>query len=397
MVWMSGSWMHSPVTRIVIVGAGIVGAALADQLAAKRVGDVVLIERSSPGMGTSRTSFGWLNANKKQPRAYFDLSVEAMRDWSRLAREFGEPCWYHPVGNLAWARSPRAREELVERVDRLQTWGYGAEIVTDSRARDLEPNVTIPPDAEIAFFPDEGYVCGGQAAQALVQRARSRGARLIANAEVSELVVSQGRVTGVRLANEERIAAETVVCCAGWRSPELLAPVGIDLALTASTPGSATRGLTVTLDGITPRPDRLIHAPELHLRPRGKSRLLLEAADIDDQVDLTSESDQLDGRAQELLARAGMLVPGAASATIMEASLCVRPLPLDGYPLVGPVSDQHGLYIAVTHSGITLAPTLARHVALELLGTESSILRQYRPDRILRETEVPTSNMKKAR
>jgi glycine/D-amino acid oxidase-like deaminating enzyme len=384
MVWMNRSWKPSPVTRTVIVGAGIVGAALADQLAARRGGDVVLIDRSCPGWGTSRTSFGWLNANKKQPRAYFDFSVEAMRDWSRLAREFGEPSWYQPVGNLAWARSPRAREELAERVDRLQAWGYGAEIVTASRARRLEPNVTIPSDAEIAFFPDEGYVCGCQAAQALVQRATSLGAKLITDAEVSELVVSQDRVTGVRLADEERIAAETVVCCAGWRSPELLAPLGIYLALTASIPGSETRGLTVTIDGITPRPDRVIHTPELDLRPKGERRLLLEANDIDAQVDITSGNDHLDERAQELLTRAGMLVPGAVSGTIVEASPCVRPLPLDGYPLVGPVSDQHGLYIAVTHSGITLAPTLARHVALELLGTESPILRHYRPDRTLR-------------
>jgi glycine/D-amino acid oxidase-like deaminating enzyme len=374
--------MKPPVTRTVIVGAGIVGAALADQLAARRGGDVVLIDRSDPGWGTSRTSFGWLNANKKQPRAYFDFSVEAMRDWSRLAREFGEPSWYQPVGNLIWARSPQACEELAERVDRLRAWGYGAEIVTASRARGLEPNVTIPSDAEIAFFPDEGYVCGRQAAQALVQRAISRGAQLITDAEVSELVVSQDRVTGVRLACGERLAAETVVCCAGWRSPELLAPLGLDLALvSASTPGSGARGFTVTIDRIAPRPDRVIHAPELDLRPAGEHRLLLEAGDIDDQVDMTRGDDHLDEWAQELLARARMLVPAAASATIEEASPCVRPLPLDGYPLVGPICDRRGLYMAVTHSGITLAPTLARHVALELLGTESPILRPYRLDR----------------
>lgn len=378
---MISSWNPSPVTRTVIVGAGIVGAALADQLATRRAGDVVLIDRSRPGLGTSRTSFGWLNANKKLPRTYFDFSVEAMRGWSRLAREFGEPSWYQPVGNLAWARSLRAREELAERVDRLQAWGYGAEIVTASRARRLEPNVTIPSDAEIAFFPDEGYVCGCQAAQALVQRATSRGAKLITDAEVREIVVSHNRVTGVRLANGERIAAETVVCCAGWRSPELLAPLGIDLALTASTPGSGTRGLTVTIDGITPRPDRVIHTPELDLRPKGEHRLLLEAYDIDTQVDIIRANYHLRERAQELLIRAGMLVPGAGSATIAEPSPCVRPLPLDGHPLVGPVSHQHGLYIAVTHSGITLAPTLARHIALELLETESPILRHYRPDR----------------
>jgi glycine/D-amino acid oxidase-like deaminating enzyme len=381
---MSRSGKPSPVARTVIVGAGIVGAVLADRLAARRGGEVILIDRSRPGMGTSRTSFGWLNANKKQPRTYFDFSVEAMRDWRRLAREFGEPSWYQPVGNLAWARTPQGREELAERVNRLQAWGYGVEIVTASRARDLEPSVTIPSDAEIAFFPDEGYVCGCQATQALVGRATSLGARLITDIEVSELVISQDRVTGVRLANEELIAAETVVCCAGWRSPELLARLGIDLALTATTPGSGTRGLTVTIDGITPRPDRVIHAPELNLRPEGDSRLLLEANDIDVQVDITSGNDHLDDRAQELLTRARMLIPGATSARTVEASLCVRPLPLDGHPLIGPVSDKHGLYIAVTHSGITLAPTLARHVTLELLGTESPILRHYRPDRTLR-------------
>jgi len=237
------------VTRVVIVGAGIVGAALADQLAARGGGEVVLIDRSRPGWGTSRTSFGWLNANRKQPRAYFDFSVEGMRDWRFLAREFGEPSWYQPVGNLAWANSQQARAELAERVERLQGWGYGAEIVPASRARVLEPNLVIPSDAEIAFFPHEGYVCGCPAAQALVARATSRGARLITGVEVRELVVNRSRVIGVRLANEERIAAETVVCCAGWRSPELLAPLGIDLPVVpASIPGSRAGVLVVTIE-----------------------------------------------------------------------------------------------------------------------------------------------------
>ncbi len=369
-------------TRIVIVGAGIVGAALADRLAARRGGDVVLIDRSSPGLGTSRASFAWLNANKKLPRAYFDFSVEAMREWGHLGGEFGQPSWYQAAGNLAWARSPRARDELVERVDRLRGWGYGAEVITVSRARELEPNVTIPSDAQIAFFPDEGYIHGGQAAQALVQRALSLGATLITDVEVSDLVVNHNRVTGVRLADGERIAAETVVCCAGWRSPELLAPLGIDLALVpASTPGSGTRALTVTIGRIVPQPDRVVHTPELDVRPNGEGQLLLEAGDIDSRVDIAGGDDDLDECAQELFTRARRLVPAAVSARIVEASLCVRPLPIDGHPLVGPVSGLPGLYIAVTHSGITLAPALARHASLELLGAESPILRHYRPDR----------------
>jgi glycine/D-amino acid oxidase-like deaminating enzyme len=242
--------------------------------------------------------------------------------------------------------------------------------------------VTIPSDARIAFFPDEGYVYGYQAAQALVQRATARGVKLITKAEVDELVVRHNRITGVRLAQGEHIAAETVVCCAGWRSPALLAPLGIDLPLApASTPGSGARGLTVTIEGITPRPNRVLHTPRLHLRPNGDSRLLLEAKDIDAQIDMTCGNKQLDEHAQELLIRAGMLISAATTATIVDVSLCVRALPLDGYPLIGAVPDQQGLYIAVTHSGITLAPTLARHITLELSGTESPILRHYRANR----------------
>lgn len=80
----------------------------------------------------------------------------------------------------------------------------------------------------------------------------------------------------------------------------------------------------------------------------------------------------------ELLARARAVVPGL-TAEVAAVRRCVRPLPADGYPLIG--FQRPGLYTAVTHSGITLAPRLASLIDREIHGRPSPALDAYRPDR----------------
>ena len=75
----------------------------------------------------------------------------------------------------------------------------------------------------------------------------------------------------------------------------------------------------------------------------------------------------------------------AASAARVEAArLGVRPMPLDGYPLVGPHPELDGFYIVVTHSGITLGPVLGPMVAAEVTtGWPEPQLAPYRLERVL--------------
>src|ERR1700761_3591477 len=93
--------------RFVVVGAGVLGVTLTARLAEAGAA-VTLLEQPRPGHAATRSSFAWLNANNKVPRAYHDLNRAGLRAWSARAEGLGRPDWYRPSGNLEWAVTPDA-------------------------------------------------------------------------------------------------------------------------------------------------------------------------------------------------------------------------------------------------------------------------------------------------
>jgi len=353
------------VRSVAVVGAGIIGAALADRLAAEGAA-VTVVDAAKPGSGTSGSSFAWLNSNGKLPRHYHDLSVRSIDAWARLAAGFGQPPWYAPTGNVIWTEPGG----LTERLQRLREWDYPAEELTIRRLAELEPSLRPPAAAQIAFFPDEGFVHGEQAVDALLGRARSSGAQLISGEAILD-------TDGIRLAAGSRISADVYVCCAGWRTADLLDPLGVTVPLVPpEVPGSDAPCLIVTTAGPTAL-RRPVHTPSVNLRPAWGGGLRLEAGDVNDLVGVHTPAAELDRHGAELLRRAAELVDGL-TAIDWRSTLCVRPLPLDGHPLVDWLPGLPNIYVAVTHSGITLAPELARLIAADILGNGSEELGPYR-------------------
>ncbi|NKZ05257.1 NAD(P)/FAD-dependent oxidoreductase [Actinomadura latina] len=366
--------------RIVIVGGGIIGAALADRLSrGTNATGVTLVERDRPGAGTSGASFAWLNANDPSDPAYHSLRVAALGTWRRLAAGFGDPDWFRITGNTAWAVADDAKAELADRAARLSRLGYAAAQITGARLRDVEPALRPASGALIVRYPDEGYVHGPDAVAALVERARTAGARLITGTSADRLNLRGDRVTGVRLATGDDLDADLTICAAGWRSPALLATAGLRLPMVdTAAPGSEAPGLTATTTPAAPGLiNGVVHSPGIDVRPTPEHRLVLEAGDLDTATDLTTPRSELDSRAAELLDRARALIP-SLRARIAEVHRCVRPLPADGFPLIG--RHAPGLYTAVTHSGMTLGPHLADLIAGDLHEDEPALAR-YRPDR----------------
>ncbi len=376
-----------------VIGAGVLGASVAARLAAIDGLSVTLLDQDQPGRAASRWSFAWLNSNDKAPRSYHDLNHAGIRAWAELAPDLGGAAWHRPVGNIELATSDAGCAELEARVRRLTEWGYPARLIDTAEASELEPALRFTPSrGTVAWFPGEGYVLTEPLIARLVAHAKSHGADVLTG--------RQGRVTGldtrsvprVRTAAGAVLEADEVVCCAGRWVPELAAMAGAACPVPLvswDTPGATAPGLVVRVGPLASAgPARVVHTPEICLRPHSGGLLHLEAPDA--AVDLHTPEPVLRRWAAALLRRAQQTVRGLIDARIVDYRVCVRPMPPDGQSIVGRLPGATGLYVAVTHSGVTLAGHLSRLIAAELTtGTPAAELTPYRPDRFLTRSPAP--------
>jgi D-hydroxyproline dehydrogenase subunit beta len=383
---------HQPGARqYVVIGAGVLGVALAARLAesAGPAAAVTLLEQNRPGHAATRSSFAWLNANHKLPRAYHDLNYAGLRAWSALAERLGRPDWYRPSGNLEWARTPDAAAELTARVARLAEWGYPAHLISAAAAAELEPSLRWPATvAAVAWFPEEGYLLTEPMVAELAARAARHGATVLTGApgHVTGLDVADGVVRAVRTAAGQVIPADVVVCCAGRWVPELAALAGSDTPIPLVPwvpPGAEAPGLVVQAGPVSPAAPglaRMMHTPDVDLRPHTAGQVHLEAPEV--HADLHTGEPALGDLATELLRRAQRVTGALDSAEVTGYRVCVRPMPVDGQSIVGWLPGVEGVYVAVTHSGVTLGAHLAELMTSEFMtGRPVTELAPYRPRR----------------
>ena len=364
---------------IVVIGGGVIGAALTYRLS--RAGaNVTLLEADVLGSGASGSSFAWTNSSDKQPFEYHLLNSGGMGEHLVLSQEFGSAPWFHQVGNIEWT-TPERRSALQDKVKRLHAWGYRAEFLTRTDLADLEPDISLPPDVEqVVFYPDEGYIDGPLFVGSLLKAAERRGARVQTHSRVTHVVQEAGSVAGVVTADGGRIPADVVVSCIGRWSNELAeiadveVPMAPDVGLLAITSPSPV-GLRAVL-----------HTPEVNLRPDGGGRMMIRAGEFDLRVQGDTPTVPVPDVCYEILERAVKILPRLADTSIEAARIAIRAIPGDSYPVVGPLPGWSGLYIITTHSGVSMAPLLARMLTKEILtGEVDPRLATFRPERMATE------------
>lgn len=363
-------------THVIVIGAGVVGSSVAFRLS-QAGADVTVIDRDTPGSGTTGNSFAWVNANQKTPRNYFELNVEGMREHDRLERELGAAPWLHHTGNLVWTGDPVRYDELCQRVERLQSWGYNASWINAADVnRDLEPDLQFSgPKMRVAWFPDESWLDGPGYVHGLLDRAIENGARMRTGQDVVDMSTA-GEGVSVSLSDSQTLVADAVVNAAGPAADRVAQLVGRTLPL------APTRGLLVRVDPDRPLLSRMVHSTEVNLRPDGGTSILLHHSSIDPLIGDRSEVPLDDEHPRELCKRARRVLPGIHASQIVETRVGVRPYPRDGISCLGAVSSIPGYFEAVTHSGVTLGPLAGRLLTEEILnGRVDSILEPFRPDR----------------
>jgi glycine/D-amino acid oxidase-like deaminating enzyme len=382
--------------RVVVVGAGVYGAAVAASLVRRGAG-VTVVDAGAPAGGTSGATFSWTNSCGKTPKSYHDLSVASMAAHRRLAAtaqersgsgsvaeaRLGTPWhgdWYHETGNLEWAADDAGRADLRRKVDGVLEFGYEALWLSRADVLRLEPDLdpAALPDDGIAFFPREGWIEPTRLVAHLLSGAVSGGAEVVRDDAVTALDVAGGLVRAVRLASGRRIAADAVVDCAGPQAADVAKLAGLVL------PMRNTRGVLVYTAPVPVAVARVVHAPRVHLRPDGAGRLLLHTPEVDGAAYVTGTGElAVDPSAVEQVVEAGRaLYPGIGAAFVESVRVGERPIPADGLPVLGRAPGLPNFHFAVSHSGATLSVHAGDLVAAEVLGEDhGDVLDAFRFER----------------
>ncbi|NHU44310.1 FAD-dependent oxidoreductase [Rhodococcus sp. A14] len=354
------------VEQVVVIGAGVYGAAVTAELA-RRGARVTVVDAGAPSDGTSGATFSWTNSNDKAPRPYHDLNVAGMEAHRKLASEVPGSDWYHEGGNLDWAADDSAREKLRRNVETRKSYGYEVRWLTREEALRLEPDINpdeLPAD-EIAYYPTEGWI---EPTRLIGHLLSTAGAEQIWHDAVTGIEVTDGKVRSVQLASGRKLPADAVVNCAGPRAGDIAQLAGLNL------PMQNTRGVLIYTSPVAVAVTRVIHAPHVHLRPDGAGRLLLHTHDVDDAVQVSPTGEiSADPAAVEKVIEAGIsLYPGIRGATVESVRVGERPIPGDGLPVLGRAPELPNFHFAVSHSGATLSLYAGGLVAAEVLGEDHS-------------------------
>lgn len=367
--------------RVVVIGAGVLGAAVAAGLT-RRGAEVTVLEASHPGAGTTSTSFAWVNSASKEPESYFALNHAGVRAHHELAGKHSAPAgnrWFFPTGNLEWAVTDEHRSALAARVDRLRARDYPATWLTAAEARALEPDIISAPDADHAFFPEEAHVLPALLLGRLLGEARDRGARVRHRAEVIDM-----KGGSVRTADGHEHAADVVVSCVGRWTEGMARLAGAHVPmLDPDAADPVTAGLLTTTAPLAARLSRILSTPRLKVRPDGGGRLLLQALDLDGNADPAVPVAPDGPLASTIVDRLPEVLASTEGAVVEKVRVGQRAMPADGRTVAGYVDGDARFYVVATHSGITLAPLLADLVAEEVHGTRSPMLTGFRPDRFV--------------
>jgi glycine/D-amino acid oxidase-like deaminating enzyme len=373
---------------VVIVGAGMVGAACA--LYTARAGlDVALLDRGPVAGGTTGAGEGNLLVSDKEPGPELDLALLSGRLWADLAEELGEAVEYEAKGGVVVAAMPEGLTALETFAAGQRAAGVEAVPVAADQLHSLEPHLA-PGLAGAVHYPQDTQVMPALAAAHLV---RASGARLLTGRTVTEVLrTADGAVRGVRTDRGD-VHAPAVVNAAGTWGAAVAGLAGVFL------PVLPRRGFVLVTEPLPRRVRHKVYAAD-YVADVASDSAALQTSPV---VEGTAAGPILIGASRErigfdrsfslpavraLAAGATRLFPFLADVRALRTYLGFRPYMPDHLPAIGPDPRVPGLFHACGHegAGIGLATGTGRLIAQVVAGRTPDLdLTPFWPERFPKE------------
>ncbi|MEV0234931.1 FAD-binding oxidoreductase [Nonomuraea sp. NPDC050786] len=376
---------------VIVVGAGVVGAACA-YYAARAGLDVTVVDRGPVAGGTTGSGEGNILVSDKEPGPELELAVLSNRLWRELAGHGGFE--FEAKGGLVVAETGEVQRQLTGLAAKQEVEHT---LVPAGSLRDYEPHLADGLAGGV-FYPQDAQVQPMLAAARLLRHgAESFGQgtlRLRLGAAVTGFIREGDRITGVRTSQGD-VLGDAVINAAGTWGGEVAAMAGVDL------PILPRRGFILVTEPL----------PELLIRHKVYTAAYVTNVASDSEgletsavVEATPSGTVLIGASRErvgfdrtmsvpvlarLAAQAVALFPALRDVRAIRSYCGFRPYCPDHLPVIGADPRVPGLYHACGHegAGIGLAPATGHLLAQVLTGSETDLdLRPFRPDRFSEES-----------
>ncbi|WP_409293332.1 NAD(P)/FAD-dependent oxidoreductase [Peribacillus sp. SCS-37] len=362
--------------RIIVIGAGILGASTAYRLA-KAGADVIIADRGDDGGATAAAAgiiCPWIS--QRRNKAWYKLAREGAAYYPSLIDELAEvgetDTGYDRVGAICLHtdqnKLQKLKERAIERRENAPEMGE-IQIISPEEARELYP--LLDEEFSAVYISGAGRVNGRSLRDALLKAAKKSGARFISGH--AELLKGERAVAGIKT-NTEIIHADRVIDCGGAWSASLLAPLGIQFKV------SFQKAQIVHME----LPDIQTSRWPVVMPPG--SQYLLSLSDNSILCGTTHEDTETfdprptAGGVQDILSKAFSVAPRLSNATLLEVRTGFRPYTPGYLPVIGHVPGWEGLIAGngLGASGLTTGPYLGSQLADLALGRELDInLKDY--------------------
>jgi glycine/D-amino acid oxidase-like deaminating enzyme len=365
---------------VAIVGAGIVGAACADELA-RRGMRAVVVDREIVGGGATAAGMGHIVVMDDSD-AQFALTRYSQQLWQGLTPELPDDVEYEQCGTIWVAADEEEMIEVRRKRDYYGNRGVPTQVLDAQALQTLEPNLR-PGIAGGLLVPEDGVLYPPCAARFLMMRAQESGVNLRLGVTVDE--IGQGRV---RLADGSEIAAEIVVNAAGACAPHLSPGLEIKkrkghLVITDRYPGFLRHQL-VELGYLKSAHSVSGDSVAFNVQPRRTGQMLIGSS-----RQYGAEHKEVDNSVLvRMLQRAQEYMPGLARISAVRTWTGFRAATPDKLPLIGPRTGDKSIFLATGHEGLGITTSLgtARLLADQITGTQSEIpIEPYLPSRTVKE------------
>jgi glycine oxidase len=365
-----------PDCDVAVVGAGVIGAAIAHELAA-RGASVTLLDCRGAGLGSTQAAAGMLVPYLEGfGRPLLPLATKSLEMYDsfvdHVSRDAGIGVEYRRTGSLQVATADQPIEELKQIAAGARAAGLDCELLDERGVRDAEPQLT-PEVTAALFMKSHGFVVTAELSGALVAAAIKHGARVRVPARAQRIEHRDDHIS-VHLDGDMAVSAHHVVVAAGsWSG-------NIDIEGIPALPVRPVRGQLLQLASDGPALNRIVWGPRCYLVPAGRGSILVgatvEDAGFDERTTVAGVRDLLDSACD--------LVPHLWQATFVGARVGLRPATVDEMPIIGRSPKMPGLIYATGHyrNGVLLAPLTARAVAdLVLDNRDDPLLTAASPQR----------------